>query len=93
MDWLKEALTHTVAEAVEDIRHKVVEEGAYGRQVTPNSLDQQNRQNNATMWDDDWQMTTGNNYTQDSQNLDYLNPPNPTSHEQEQAHQLNNKEK
>jgi len=31
MDWLKEALAHTVAEAAEDIRHKIVEEGAYGR--------------------------------------------------------------
>jgi len=81
MDWLKEALAHTVAEAVEDIRHKVVEEGVYGRQTTPNSLDQQNSQHNTTMWDAERQMTAGNTHTQDSQNLDYLNLSAPTSHD------------
>jgi len=41
------------------------------------------------MWDAERQMTAGNTNMQDSQNLDYLNLSAPTSHEQEQIHQVN----
>ena len=79
-----------IGNAVEDIRHKVVEEGAYGRQVTPNSIEQQNSVSNDTMWDAERQMTANNTQAQDSQNtqnqsnekMDYMEAPQPAAQEQ-----------